>query len=80
VAGDRQKVDLSSSGLVGTLTKKELATLALLVEGLSNREISDRLCVSTNTVKTHLKSAYGKLGVSRRTQAVRCLKRLGIFE
>ncbi|MCQ3828172.1 hypothetical protein HXX02_01800 [Microbulbifer elongatus] len=65
---------------VNELTKKELATLALLVDGLSNKEISDRLCVSINTVKTHLKSAYGKLGVSRRTQAVRTLKRLGVFE
>lgn len=70
----------ANTGLVGELTRKELATLALLVEGYSNKEISDRLCVSTNTVKTHLKSAYGKLGVSRRTQAVRSLKRLGIFE
>lgn len=70
----------SATGLAGELTKKELATLALLVEGFSNKEISDRMCVSTNTVKTHLQSAYGKLGVSRRTQAVRCLKRLGIFE
>ncbi|WP_406829007.1 LuxR C-terminal-related transcriptional regulator [Microbulbifer sp. ARAS458-1] len=72
--------ELSETTSVNELTKKELATLALLVEGLSNKEISDQLCVSINTVKTHLKSAYGKLGVSRRTQAVRTLKRLGVFE
>ncbi|WP_231759671.1 LuxR C-terminal-related transcriptional regulator [Microbulbifer elongatus] len=72
--------ELAETTSVNELTKKELATLALLVEGLSNKEISDRLCVSINTVKTHLKSAYGKLGVSRRTQAVRTLKRLGVFE
>lgn len=61
------------------LTRKELATLALLVEGHSNKEISERLFVSTNTVKTHLQRAYGKLGVSSRTQAVRSLRELGIF-
>ncbi|WP_158681543.1 LuxR C-terminal-related transcriptional regulator [Microbulbifer pacificus] len=76
----RENAEQVASGLVGELTKKELATLALLVEGYSNKEISEKLCVSTNTVKTHLKSAYGKLGVSRRTQAVRSLKQLGIFE
>ena len=61
------------------LTRRELATLALLVEGCSNKEISERLFISTNTVKTHLQRAYGKLGVSSRTQAVKSLKELGIF-
>jgi|GEM_PF-895286 len=70
----------AGGALVESLTKRELATLALLVEGHSNKEISDQLCVSINTVKTHLQSAYAKLGVSRRTQAVRRLKELAVFD
>ncbi|NIB41668.1 AAA family ATPase [Pseudomaricurvus alkylphenolicus] len=66
--------------MVESLTKRELATLELLVTGCSNKEISDRLHVSINTVKTHLQSAYAKLGVSRRTQAVRRLQELSIFD
>jgi LuxR family maltose regulon positive regulatory protein len=65
--------------MVEQLTKRELATLELLVEGLSNKEIADRQYVSVNTVKTHLQSAYSKLGVSRRTQAVRRMKEIGFF-
>ena len=77
---DDNKVQLPpNSTLVEKLTPKELATLALVVEGYSNKEISERLFVSTNTVKTHLQRAYGKLGVSSRTQAVRSLKEQGIF-
>lgn len=74
-----QGAEGASPGL-SELTRRELATLELLIEGLTNRQISDRLCVSPNTVKTHLQSAYGKLGVSSRTQAVRCLKHLGICD
>ena len=65
--------------MVEQLTKRELATLELLVEGLSNKEIADRQYVSINTVKTHLQSAYAKLEVSRRTQAVRRMKEMGFF-
>ncbi|MBB3063532.1 LuxR C-terminal-related transcriptional regulator [Microbulbifer rhizosphaerae] len=73
------KPDPAGAGF-GELSKMELAILALVVEGYSNKEISERLVVPIDTVKTHLKSAYGKLGVSRRTQAVRRLLQLGIFE
>ena len=65
--------------MVEQLTKRELATLELMVEGLSNKEIADRQYVSINTVKTHLRSAYSKLGVSRRTQSVRWMKEMGFF-
>jgi LuxR family maltose regulon positive regulatory protein len=44
--------------------------LQLLAAGLINEEIARRLFVTAGTVKTHLKSIYGKLGVHTRTEAV----------
>lgn len=52
------------------MSEREHEVLGLLAEGLSNQEIAERLFVSANTVKTHLARVYGKLEVSRRTQAV----------
>lgn len=52
------------------LTPREHQILGLIAEGLSNREIGERLFVSENTVKTHSSRVFDKLGVSRRVQAV----------
>ena len=54
----------------GTLTARELEVLELLAEGVSNREIANRLHVSEATVKTHLVHIFTKLGVDTRTAAV----------
>jgi len=43
--------------------------LGLIAEGLSNREIADRLCLALSTVKVHNRNIYGKLAVHNRTQA-----------
>jgi DNA-binding NarL/FixJ family response regulator len=51
------------------LSHREKEALALVATGLTNREIAARLCVSENTVKTHLASAFGKLGVRSRLEA-----------
>jgi LuxR family maltose regulon positive regulatory protein len=45
-----------------------------LVEGKTNREIAQRLFISENTVKTHVKNIYGKLGVSNRVQLFSLLR------
>jgi DNA-binding CsgD family transcriptional regulator len=66
-------VDERSQGQLG-ITPRELEVLALIADGLSNREISDRLCVSENTVKTHSSRLFDKLGAKRRTQAVQLAK------
>ena len=67
------------AGLVEPLTAREVEVLDLLAAGMSNEEIAASLFVSLNTVKTHLKNVYGKLGVASRTQAaVRSLE-LGII-
>ena len=52
------------------ITPRELEILGLMAEGLSNRQIADRLFVSENTVKTHSRRLFDKLGAERRTQAV----------
>ena len=52
------------------LTERELEVLSLLVEGLSNAVIAERLVVSVATVKFHVRGILSKLGVSSRTEAV----------
>ena len=52
------------------LTDREREVLALLVDGMSNQEIADRLFLSAGTVKFHLRNIYSKLGVDSRVAAV----------
>jgi LuxR family maltose regulon positive regulatory protein len=65
---------------VEPLTDRELEVLALIAEGLSNRQIAGRLVVSINTVKTHAKNLNAKLGASNRTQAVARARELGLLD
>jgi NarL family two-component system response regulator LiaR len=52
------------------LTERELAVLALMVEGLNNTQIAARLTVSPSTIKSHVSNILSKLGVASRTEAV----------
>jgi NarL family two-component system response regulator LiaR len=52
------------------LTERELDVLKLMVEGLNNAEIADRLAVSLSTIKYHISNILGKLGVDNRVAAV----------
>lgn len=52
------------------LTNREREILALLADGLGNKQIAARLGISTSTVKTHLELLFEKLGVSSRAEAV----------
>jgi DNA-binding NarL/FixJ family response regulator len=61
------------------LTQRESEVLSLLVAGLSNRAIAAKLVVSEETVKTHSRGVYRKLGVSDRAGAVAAALREGVF-
>jgi len=52
------------------LSPREAEMLALITQGLSNQEIADRVFLSMNTVKTYIRSAYRKIGVTRRSHAL----------
>lgn len=55
---------------VGLLSAREREIMTLVFEGLGNAEIADRLAISTNTLKSHIRTAYKKMGVRSRAQAV----------
>ncbi len=61
------------------ITPRELEVLALIAQGMSNREIAEKLFVSENTVKTHSSRVFDKLGAKRRTQAVQLGKEFGLI-
>jgi DNA-binding NarL/FixJ family response regulator len=60
------------------LTPRELATLRLMADGRSNKEIAGELGISERTVKTHLGHLFEKLGVTSRTEAVKVAARRGL--
>ena len=67
---DRAPASRTVTPLLEPLSEREQAILRYLPTALSNREIAAELFVTTNTVKTHLRSIYRKLDVARRREAV----------
>lgn len=61
------------------ISKRELEVLDLMAQGLSNREIAERLFLSPHTVKTHSSNLFVKLEARRRTEAVKKAKELGVL-
>ena len=75
-----QPFSLNEERLKGLgITKRELEILELIAQGLSNREIAEKLFVSENTVKTHSSRLFDKLSARRRTQAVQIGKEMGLI-
>ncbi|HEX8330999.1 MAG TPA: helix-turn-helix transcriptional regulator [Segetibacter sp.] len=56
--------------LASTLTQRERLILKLVAKGCSNQQIADRLFISVDTVKNHLKNTYRKLGACNRIEAL----------
>jgi len=61
------------------LSKREYEVLGEIVQGLSNKEIAEKLFVSESTIKTHVSNVFLKLDAKRRTQAIQIAKELRII-
>ena len=70
----------SDSDWIEPLSDRELEVLQLIAEGLSRQEIATRLVLSFNTVKSHVRNIYGKLGVNNQMQAVGKARGVGLLE
>jgi LuxR family maltose regulon positive regulatory protein len=68
----------SSARILGALSRREIDIITLIADGLSNKEIARSLDIGPETVKSHLKSVFTKLGVEKRAQAVSRAQTLGI--
>jgi DNA-binding NarL/FixJ family response regulator len=81
LAGAERAVERSRRRGCGVaLTEREVATLGFLPDGsMSQKDIARELAVSRNTVKTHLKSLYMKLGVHARGEAIHRARELGLL-
>ncbi len=77
---DAQEVfERSTKIITDTLSPREIAILDLIGRGRSNKEISRQLGISPETVKTHVKNMFSKLGVGTRAQAVSRAHALGLI-
>lgn len=70
IAEDEPVVGVGWPGQEHGLSPRESEVLAFITQGLSNQEIARNLYLSPNSVKTYIRTAYRKIGVVRRTQAV----------
>jgi len=71
---ERNRVNLQ------TLTDRERELLVLLANGTSNKDVANRLFVSENTVKFHLKNIYAKLAVTSRVRAITAAREIGLIQ
>ncbi|NIK74987.1 LuxR family maltose regulon positive regulatory protein [Paenibacillus castaneae] len=69
----------SANLLIEPLSARELEILHLIDQGLSNREISERLFLALSTVKGHNRNIFGKLQAKSRTEAIVCARKLGLL-
>ena len=70
VDGKQQEEQVDWIGHEAGLSPREVEVLSLVTQGLSNQEIADRLFLTINTLKSHIRQAYKKIGVTSRAQAV----------
>lgn len=75
-----QAASEQSPALGNNLTPREHEVLALMVEGLNNPQIGERLTISVTTVRTHVSNILSKLGVSNRAEAIVLAIRQGLVD
>jgi len=82
--GSSLGIDMHNSSshepLIEPLSAREMGILQLIAQGLSNQDISERLSLTLNTVKSHNQNIFGKLGVERRTEAVARARQLNLLK
>jgi len=76
---ERRMITSAPPSLVETLSERELEVLRLLTTHLSSTEIAEELFIAASTVRSHIKSIYGKLNVHSRKDAVRRAKELELI-
>ena len=74
VSGNAKKTAMEDQTPYGDFTEREQEIAALLVEGLTNRQIADRLYISEGTVKNYISTIYDKTGIHDRVKLVVALK------
>jgi DNA-binding NarL/FixJ family response regulator len=81
-AGDRGPAPVPArvpAGAAGPLSAREREVLALMAEGLANKQIAPRLGISEHTVKAHVAAVFAKLGAGTRAEAVVTAARRGLL-
>jgi DNA-binding NarL/FixJ family response regulator len=64
----------------GKLTRREKEVLRFVADGLTNEQVAERLCLSSHTVRAHLYSVFGNLGVGTRGAAARYAWQHGMID
>jgi ATP/maltotriose-dependent transcriptional regulator MalT len=78
-ATTRQKPQPVTMPPENPLTRRERQVIRLLATGSSPREIADKLVISPHTANTHIKNIYRKLEVTKRAEAVRWAREMGLL-
>ena len=80
IAGQSREEEREARASIEQLTRREMQVLRALAEGLTNREIAERLHMSVDTERTHMMNILSKLGVHSRLQALLFAARHGLIE
>jgi DNA-binding NarL/FixJ family response regulator len=78
LVGDHREKERNAQSALNQLTPREVEVIQVLAEGLSDKEVADRLCIASKTVRIHVANILGKLGLESRLQVVLFAARHGL--